>query len=457
MFAARFLAHLEPWADAFVQSRSHRRAIELVLGLLCAMGRRTVTRALCAQGRQGEDWSAAYRLFSRAQWDPADLFRPALANALGYVPGRFVAVAFDDTCTSKTGRRITNASWLRDPLSPAFRYNLRFGQRFLVGAVLLPLHRIDRLASARAIPVTFADAAVPRRPGRTAPPEQHEAYERARLDAQLPRTLVRQLRTLRAEMDRCQRHDQVLLAVVDGSFCNRTVLRADLERTDVLARARRDLALCLRATDSRRRFYGSERFTPEGVRTDETIPWQNVTITQSGHRWSMRIKALDEVYWRTGAGRRPLRLLVIAPQPHRVAGRIRYRDPGYLLTTDLTTDLAELVQAYVDRWQIEVVHRELKDTLGLGQAQLRSPQAVGRQPAMVAAAYAALHLAAVDLWGPGRSDDLLPGPKWYKRQRRPSCQELIALLRSQIAETRKIGASMTSAEWLRLLALTGAA
>jgi hypothetical protein len=457
VFAARFLARLESaWTDAFAQQRTHQRAVELVVALLCAMGRRTISRALCAQGREQEDWSAAYRVFSRARWAADDLFRPVLAESLGHVSGPFVAVAFDDTSTSKTGSQIGNAFWQRDPLSPPFRYNLKFGQRFLVGTVLTPLHREHPLASARAIPVAFADAPMPRKPGSRATDEQRAEYERARKETQLSSVLVRELNRLRSEIDRCHRNDLVLMAVVDGSFCNHRLFGTVFDRVQVLARARRDTALCWPA-EGPRRVYGIEKFTPEKIRADDSVPWTEITVTQSGQRWPVQAKDVLGVLWRRGARRRPLRLIVLAPRKYHVRGRLRERQPGYLLTTDLTTDLAILVQTYVDRWQIEVVHRELKDTLGLGQAQVRASQAVARQPAMIAAAYAMLQLTALDLWGPERTSDLAALPRWRRRSLRPSCQELIVLLRREIAETSKMRAPVAAAPLLRRLVLSGAA
>ena len=73
----------------------------------------------------------------------------------------------------------------------------------------------------------------------------------------------------------------------------------------------------------------------------------------------VRFKQMTEVLWRTGTQRRLMRLLVIAPTPYRAPGhgakRLNYRDPAYLLTTDLTTPAEELIQSYLARWQIEVV------------------------------------------------------------------------------------------------------
>ena len=44
---------------------------------------------------------------------------------------------------------------------------------------------------------------------------------------------------------------------------------------------------------------------------------------------------------------------------------------------------------YFDRWQIEVNHRDEKDTLGVGQAQMWNPVSVPKQPALVVASYSA--------------------------------------------------------------------
>lgn len=101
--------------------------------------------------------------------------------------------------------------------------------------------------------------------------------------------------------------------------------------------------------------------------------------------------------WQSGAKTRPLRLFVIAPTPYRKrkSAKLYYRQPAFLLCTDLISSPRQLLQIYFDRWQIEVNHREEKDTLGIGQAQLWNPASVPRQPVLAVAAYSALMLAAL--------------------------------------------------------------
>jgi len=165
------------------------------------------------------------------------------------------------------------------------------------------------------------------------------------------------------------------------------------------------------------------------------VPWQQSHIFHGGQWREVRYKELASVYWRCGGAKRPLRLLVVAPVPYSSGKGQRkyYREPAFLLTTDLHRPATVILQAYFDRWQIEVNHRDMKDTLGIGQAQLRSIRSVPRQPAMLVAAYSALLLASIQVFGDTRADVFPSLPKWRRNARRPSCLDLVTLLRQQVA------------------------
>jgi hypothetical protein len=93
-----------------------------------------------------------------------------------------------------------------------------------------------------------------------------------------------------------------------------------------------------------------------------------------------------------------------------------------------------LLQCYFDRWQIEVNHREQKDTIGVGNAQVWSAKSVPRQPAFAVAGYSLLLLAGLKEFGPGRTHDFVPLPKWRKKANRPSALDLITQLRKELNE-----------------------
>lgn len=435
MLLVTLLEILQEWQAVFPRQRSYRRAVAQALGTLTAFGRRTLSRAIWAQGHEQEDWSADYKLHARANWRAADLFQPILARALPWCRGRYVVVAVDDTRLHKTGRRIQSAFYQYDPLSPKFRYNLMFGLRFLQVSLLVPLYRQAK-ASPRGLPVRFEEVPAVKRPRRNASEEAWGAYRLLIKQRNLSQRAGELFRGLRHSLDRAGSASKRLLVVGDNSFCNRTLFTAALERTAVIARARRDVKLCKRAPAGSRCFYDSTRFTPEQIRQDDSIAWLKARVFYGGQWRKMRYKEVRDVFWRTGCRKRMLRLLVVAPIPYRVPGRRRkgYRDPAYLLTTDVHGTARELLQAYSDRWQIEVNHREEKDTLGVGQAQLRSPRSVPRQPAFVVAVYSALLLAGLLAYGATRDTHYLPLPKWRNNADRPSCLDLIALLRKEMIE-----------------------
>ena len=426
----------ESFAGAFAQQRTRIRAMELCVGMLCSLGRRTLSRSICAVGRQGQDWSADYKIFSRSPWEPERLFSPVLRAYRERYPEGPICLAFDDTKLPKCGRRIRSAFWQRDPMSPPFHVNLVYGLRFLQVSLIFPHYR-DGDFAARAIPVRFVECPALKKPGKRASAQQIQAYRGALKTHNLSRQALEVIKRLRAELDNMGEQNRRMLLALDGSLCNRTIFGAPLDRVDLVARCRKDARLCFPAPPGGRRLYGTERFSPEALRQNPTMPWQLATIYYGGDWRSVRYKEMNNVLWQRGSGTRPLRLLVVAPQPYKISpnSRTNYRQPAYLLSTELQSQPAMLLQCYFDRLQIEVNHREEKDILGVGQAQVWSAKSVPRQPAFAVASYSLLLLAGLMQFGPGRTEQFVALPKWRKKAKRPSALDLITVLRKEINET----------------------
>ena len=453
VFLNALLAILRGWTRSFAQTRSAERAVEQALGSLLALGRRTLSRTLWALGRQDQDWSADYKLHSRANWRTQDLFQPILELGSRFCDDSLLVVAMDDTRIRKTGRKILTAFYQRDPLSPKFRFNLLWGLRFLHFSLLVPLYRTGAEVPPRSLPVRFLEVPAIKKPSRKASANEVEAYRQAVKENNLSRRSVDLLKDLRLSADAAGLNSRTILAVGDSGFCNRTLLRQPLDRIDILSRTRRDCRLCLAAEPGGRRFYSTEPFTPDQIRQRESVAWQRTPIFHGGQWRNVRYKEITSVYWRSAGGRRPLRLIVVAPVPYESGkgSRMYYRDPAFLLTTDLLRPVAVLLQAYFDRWQIEVNHREIKDTLGIGQAQLRHPNSVPRQPAMSVAVYSALLLAGIQVFGDTRSKAFSALPKWRRNARRPSCLDLVTLLRQEVASVAGTSSCPGPIDWKRLV------
>jgi hypothetical protein len=454
----RFLALVCLWRPVFRQERSFQRALRQAVGALLVVGSATLTRILAGLGLDQQDGSADYKLQARAEWNEQALFDALLPSALAHCPGRFVPLALADTRLRKTGKRIPTAFWQRDPLSPPFHVNLQWGLRFLQASLRLPLHRKHNV-NARAIPVRFVAAPSLKKPGAKATVQEQAHFREQRKRYNLSQQSVRLLTGLRESLDRAGVSRKPLLVAGDGSFCNRALFRTPLECIDLLCRTRADLRLCYPAPAGSRRVYDAKKFTPEQVRQDESIVWQSTKLWHGGKRRKLRYKEVDRVLWQSGAGRRPLRLLVVAPVPYRRTPRSRlsYRRSAYLLTTDRSTPALQLLQVYLDRWEVEVNHREEKTTLGVGQAQRWSRKSVARQPALVVAAYRALLWASWETYGATRNEVYRLLPQWRRPSQRPSCLDLVTLLRQQWHERPKTATALGSSSSYQQMVLSAAA
>ncbi len=166
------------------------------------------------------------------------------------------------------------------------------------------------------------------------------------------------------------------------------------------------------------------------------MPWRPVEAYASGKTHTFRVKEMNPVLWRKAGADLPVRIVVIAPVGYRLrkGGKLLYRQPAFLLSTDLDMPIEELLQYYLWRWDIEVNHRDEKQLIGVGHAQVWSRQSVDRQPALAVASYAYLLLAALRVYGINEQGPAIPVPKWQAKNanQRVSTQKLLQVLRSEI-------------------------
>jgi hypothetical protein len=251
------------WNFVFPPARTLQRAIALAFGLLCGVGRRTVTRAIGFQGNTQKDGSADSKLFSRCQWEARALFHPVLDQALRQHPTDHLGLCTDDTRVWRTGKHVPQTQWHRDPRGPPFQTNLRWGHRFLQASLILPLYEQDGQSSSRTIPIRFEMAPVVKKPGKKATPEQLQEYARQKKEHNLSTQFVALTLEIRQRLNQTGHRQKRLLQVGDGSFCNRTLMRQDWEaqKLSLIVRCRKDLILCQRAPGKGLRFYGEVKFT----------------------------------------------------------------------------------------------------------------------------------------------------------------------------------------------------
>jgi hypothetical protein len=268
----------------------------------------------------------------------------------------------------------------------------------------------------RAVPLSFEPAPTPTATPWPGQPPRTE-WEAGR-DA---------LHQLRAELDAADRADQLLLAVGDGSYGGAPLRNALPTGVSLLTRCPKNRALYalppvpVPGTKGRKRKYGERLPTPQSY-WQERAGWQAVDVAVRGRTIPLRVRVVGPCLIRP-APERPLFLLAVRGILQKRRGRLRRRDPAYWLvsavpaadgTWRLPLPLAELLAWAWQRWEVEVLHRELKAGFGLGEQQAWSPVAAVLVIQWVVWVYACLILAGYLAWGWEQRGG---GPRWWRGRR----------------------------------------
>jgi hypothetical protein len=403
------LALVAAHRPAVRQERVAQRQLGLLLGWLCGFGRHTLTQVLLALGLGEADWTAWYRLFSRERIDYDRLTGCLLGETLGLVGDAApYLVAVDATQIPRRSLRMPGTSWLRHPGTPVFRFGIQRAQRF-VHLAWLPTP--SPAGYSRAVPLRFEPAF----PAKAVPVAAHPP--RKEWEAGLAA-----LAWTRTALDAAGRHPQRLLALGDGHYSTRHVWAGLPARVAVLARCARNRALYALPPAltgrGRPRCYGDRLPRPDAW-LHERRGWRRTTLTVRGRTIPITYRVEGPVLVK-GAPAQPLFLLVVKGIDQR-AKRKRQRDPSFWLVSAVADDAAgwtlpwpapDLLAWAWQRWEIEVAHRELKASFGLGEPQCWAARSAVLSGQWTVWAYAVVVLAGIRAWGLGRGPVTPPGRWW---------------------------------------------
>ena len=98
----------------------------------------------------------------------------------------------------------------------------------------------------------------------------------------------------------------------------------------------------------RPRLYGPQAPTPEQILEDDSIPVVKILCFAAGALREIPVKVYGPVYWRKAGVDVPLMLVVIKPLGYRlrIGSKLLYRQPAFLVCTDVHLNLQLLVQSY---------------------------------------------------------------------------------------------------------------
>jgi hypothetical protein len=377
----RFAGVILCFAELFRQ-RTWRYAEQLLIGAILVPGARTVTSVLRVLGLSGERHFINYhRVLSRAAWSPRAAARVLLRLLVkAFVPRGPLVLGIDDTIERRRGARIAAKGIYRDGVRSSQSHFVKAsGLRWLSVMLLAPIPWAQRVW---ALPVLTA----------LAPSERYDS-QRGRRHKRLTdwaRQLLRQVaRWLPG---------RTLVMVADSSFAAIELLSALTAHMTCITRLRLDAQLYEpapprpRGTPGRPRKKGARLPTLSAVLVDRKTRWERLVVP----RWyaqaarPIEIASGTAVWYHSGLPVLPLRWVLIRDP----LGRF---DSQALLCTQPQTSPLDIVQYFVQRWQVEVTFEEVRRHLGMETQRQWSALAIARTTPVLLALYSLVTLLATQL------------------------------------------------------------
>lgn len=444
---AALLTLLAAHRSAFRQERPYQRAVALVFGELFAFARHTVTQTLLALGLSDTDWTAFYRLFSRPRFEEVRLAGCLFGETLAQCsPDEPYVAGIDGTQVPRTSHKLPGSSWLRAPRTPVFKKGIHRAQRFLHGAWLPAVVA----GYTRAIPLRFLPAFPAKaRPAEAPPCKEWEAG-------------LAFIGWLRQQLDAAGRAGQRLVVLADGAFDTLGLWQSLPGRVTLLVRTAKNRRLRHLPPVTT----GRGRPLKYGLAAPQPQDWlkkrkgfQKTWVDVRGRQFALRYRVLGP-YLREQAPARPLFLIVIGGATwqagKREPKRARRQPAFYLVNAEAhgagwTLPLpAPVLLAWIwQRWELEVAHREMKGSFGVGQKQCWNRRSAVVSVQWSVWVYAVLVLAGYRTWG------WLGGPKrperWWPGAQRWSFNTLWRGYRAALWGTREFRALWTPLrdDWLK--------
>ncbi|MDQ3093390.1 MAG: transposase, partial [Actinomycetota bacterium] len=389
----------------------------LLVGQVCQTGQRTVTGMLLGARLSGV-WhhARAHRFFSLAAWSVDELglrIAELIAQRL-CEPGASLLVAVDDTLLHRRGRRVHGCFWHHDATANSQKTVVAWGNNWVtVGIVVRPVF-LDR---AICLPVLFR---------LWRPKRKHIAAGQPDPERPSKPALARELTDLLAD----RLSGRTIHIVGDAAYAT-SAARGLPAHVTMTSRLRSNAAIYAPApprTGKRGRpaTWGKRLPSLAKIAADPATAWTAATVRRYTKTETLMLHAIDCLWGPLGA-ETPVRVILVKDTAKASGYQIA------LLTTDLTSTPAQIVERYADRWPIEVCYEDAKHVFGVGHARNRTPRAVQRT-----VPFQFLTMTLTVLWYAlhGHHPDIVAEHRarapWYTTKANPSTADMLAKLRRTI-------------------------
>ena len=420
----------------------------LVTGWIACVGRRQISRVIRFGSVLGDckQHAALYRFFSRARWSTDELGETVFNLALRHIPdGEKIHWVVDDTLCAKGGPHFWGGGMHHDIVRSRYARAgkamkvFSFGHDWVILNVCLALPwNADKVI---AIPIAVRLY----RSKKLCPPESYK--KRTELAREMVHMAARWLEPGRR-----------VVLIGDREYAGRVLVRDLPDQVDFVGPMHMDAALYDRPgrglVRGRKRLKGQRLPSPNQLIGSRKVRWKRRKVVLYGKKLEVLIKS-QRCLWYTVAKTRPL-LMIVTRDPSR-----RIEDRAYF-TTDTRMGLGAIARSFSKRWSQEVMHRNVKQHLGLEDPQngwwrraagkrlkkkiagpqphrLRGRRAVERTVPFILTTYALVVLWYFDNGSYQR--DVARARRWapwYGNKHEPSFSDMLASLRRHIIASRNL-------------------
>ena len=388
------------------------RMFRLMLGAwIVCLGRRTVSRIWETTGRsQHHHHSAAFRLFSQAVWNWDEVCRILIMQIVAsLLPGTEVWLVVDDTLCHKRGGRVAFGGVFLDPvLSSKKKKVFRYGNNWVTLGIIVKLpFRNDRYYCLNVLWRVFEKQG-------DKPKAQHRS--KSQLAAEMIEKIAAWL------------PGSTLRVVADVAYIGQYLLKNRPHNVELIGPIRGDAALTEPCPpDSGRRKKGERLPKPQDILEGDDSRWPAETILFSHLKGEkeLTIKVVRKVCWYHASGSKQV-MLVLIRDPKK-----EWRDE-YLLSTDTSLSVQEVLAGYCRRWSVEVAYADTKGMLGFHEPEVWCSRSVQRVHPMAwfVGSFVVLWYA---LHGACHTTPQRHRP-WYKHKPEVTFADMLATCRYQLWE-----------------------
>jgi hypothetical protein len=389
----------------------------LLIGAILSPGKRTVTAALRVMGLSDDaQFQNYHRVLNRAVWSPyaaSRLLLRLLVDAF-IPPDAPIVLGLDDHIERRRGAKIKAKGIYRDPVRSSRSFFVKTsGLRWLSMMLLAPIPWAQRVWALPFLTVL-------------APSERYH-QELGKGHKQLTdwaRQMVFQVRQWLPE--------RMLVVVADSSYAALELLAACQglpQPVTVVTRLRLDAALYDPAyahptgRAGRPRKKGARQPTLLARLSDPATAWQETTVRwYGGTSRSVRLASQTAVWYHSGLPPVSIRWVLLTDPDGKF-------EPQALLSTNLELTPKEIVEWFVQRWQLEVTFEEARAHLGIETQRQWSDLAILRTTPVLLGLFSLVTLLAHQLLQ-GREMPVRQAA-WYSKAL-PTFSDTLAFVRQHL-------------------------